>query len=417
MEVFVARQPIFNQQEEIVAYEILYRNSNENSSRQTDGDQATTEVIVNSFLNIGINDLSMGKQSFINFTEYLLQLKVPTYFPPMSIVVEILETVRPTKEVIDICKELKSLGYTIALDDFFLSEDSSNMFTLLQYVDIIKIDFRTTNRKERSEIISLLKPFNITFLAEKVETREEFYEAIEDGYVYYQGYFFSKPVILQSYDIPSFYSSYFQILNEIELPEPDINRISSIIEKDLSLSLKLLKLINSPLFGRRNEISSINQAIVLIGLMELKKWIYVLAIRGMKDNLDESSATREVVHLSLTRAKMGELIGKKHSTMNSSKLFLVGMFSLIDTLLHIPMENILHELPLADDIKVALLGGNNEFSSVLQLIKNTERQTYNNDGYIETAYSLNESELFEIYCGSVKWADHFMSQTEMLKQM
>ena len=192
MDTYVARQPIFDINEKTVAYELLYRSSTVNEYKHTNGDQATTDVIVNSFLNIGIKELSNGKPCFINFTEKLLKLGVPSYFNPLSIVVEILETVELTDEVLQICKELRALGYTIALDDFFISQWSDQTIQLLEYVDIIKMDFRTTKRNDRQEIIRFTKDRDIRFLAEKVETIEEYAEAKEDGFVYFQGFYFSR---------------------------------------------------------------------------------------------------------------------------------------------------------------------------------------------------------------------------------
>lgn len=410
MDIYVARQPIFDINEKTVAYELLYRNSSVNHYQNTDGDQATTDVIVNSFLNIGINDLSNGKPCFINFTEKLLKLGVPSYFNPLSIVVEILETVDLNEDILSICKELKAHGYTIALDDFFVSQWNEMTLKMLDYIDIIKIDFRTTSRSDRKEMIRFIKERNIQFLAEKVETIEEYIEAKEDGFVYFQGFYFSKPVILNSYDIPSYYHSYFQILKEIESPDPDLEKIKGVIEKDISLSYKLLRLINNPVFRPRSEISSIKQAIILLGLNEIKKWIYVLAIRGA-DSGGNGSKEREVIELSLKRGKLGELIGRKvgRETL-ASKYFLLGMFSLMDSLLHHPMEELLEDLPLSNELKAALSGEKNDEFVMLQFLKDIEHAFLEDKELGFNPTKMAREELFRLYAEANDWAAKVLNE-------
>lgn len=410
MDIYVARQPIFDINEETVAYELLYRNSSVNNYQHTDGDQATTDVIVNSFLNIGIKELSNGRPCFINFTEKLLKLGVPSYFNPLSIVVEILETVELNEDILGICKELKAHGYTIALDDFFVSQWNELTVQILDYIDIIKIDFRATNRTERQEMIRFIKGRNIKFLAEKVETIEEYLEAKEDGFVYFQGFYFSKPVILNSYDIPSYYHSYFQILKEIESPDPDIEKIKDVIEKDISLSYKLLRLINNPVFRPRNEVSSIKQAIILLGLNEIKKWIYVLAIRGA-DKGAGGSKEREIIELSLKRGKLGELIGRKVGReVLASKYFLLGMFSLMDSLLHHPMEELLEDLPLSNDMKAALSGEKNDEYAMLLFLKDIEHSFHEDLELTFNPTKMPKDELFRLYGEASDWATKVLSE-------
>ncbi|MCM3124076.1 MULTISPECIES: HDOD domain-containing protein [Bacillaceae] len=410
MDIYVARQPIFDLNEKTVAYELLYRSSAVNTYQHTDGDQATTDVIVNSFLNIGVKDLSNGKPCFINFTDNLLKLGVPSYFNPLSIVVEILETVELNDEILKICQELKSHGYTIALDDFFVSQWNELTVRLLDFIDIIKIDFRTTSRTDRQEMIRFLKGRDIRFLAEKVETIDEYLEAKEDGFVFFQGFYFSKPVILNSYDIPSYYHSYFQILKETESPEPDLEKIKDVIEKDISLSYKLLRLINNPVFRPRNEISSIKQAIILLGLNEIKKWIYVLAIRGAVTGTGNSKE-REIIELSLKRGKLGELIGRKVGReVLASKYFLLGMFSLMDSLLHHPMEDLLQDLPLSNELKDALSGEKNDEYVMLQFLIDIEHAFHENLELAFNPTTMSKEELFRLYGEASDWAAKVLTE-------
>ncbi|APH03854.1 EAL and HDOD domain-containing protein [Bacillus weihaiensis] len=405
MEVFVARQPILNNNEEVIAYELLYRGSKDNVFPNIDGDRATTEVIINSFLNIGMQDLSEGKKCFINFTGSLLKSKLPTYFNPNSIVVEILETVEIDEELIVICHELKELGYTIALDDFKVQESSRLLPKLLKYIDIIKVDFLQTSYEERKKLVERYRPLQIELLAEKVETREDFIAAKQAGYTYFQGYFFSKPFIISSYDVPMYLKTYYQIFNEITKTEPDIDVIASEIERDISMSYKLLKLINSPAFRPINKIKSIKQAIVLLGLNELKKWIYVLSLKEMKTEKEKNMD--EVVKMSLVRAKLCEQIalalGKSHT--DSAQFMLTGLFSLIDTLLHRHIQDILNDLPLSDDIQHALLGEENELNKVLNWALLIERTTWN-----EEEIPFTKEQISQIYVQAIDWASSLMKE-------
>lgn len=397
MEVFVARQPIFDRDEKLYAYELLYRSGNVTSSQVDNGDQATAEVMITGFLNIGIEKLSENKKCFINFTENFLLQGIPNLYSPDIVVVEILEDVEPTNDVISAVRELKQKGYTIALDDFILND---KYLSLIEYVDIIKVDFLLSTVEERRDIVDLFKPYGIKFLAEKVETREEFLEAIEVGYDYFQGYFFSKPVILTSNEIPSSFTNYAQLLKEINSPEPNIDKITHYIELDISLTYKLFKLMNSAAFQFKRKVSSINQAIVLLGLNELNKWISVIALKDLSKN-----SPNENVTLCLTRAKLCEMISKKYgNSKQSSEFFLLGMFSLIDTFLQRPMEDILDDLPLVNDVKEALLGNKNLFYNVYQLTLFIEKGDWEGLAILSEQMDIDTSELFVMYTESIEWS-------------
>ncbi len=404
MEIYVARQPILTRNQEVYAYELLYRNSKQNKFSNIDGDQATLDVI-NSFLQIGVDELSEGRPCFVNFTEKLLENDIPSSFQSEVLVVEILETVTPTDKVIDICRELKTKGYKIALDDFEMKAGGLNFYKLLGLADIIKIDIRNTPRDQQLKILHALKKYNVDFLAEKVETREEFEQCLKDGYKYFQGYFFYKPIILSTSDVPVQRHSFFQIMGELSQPEPEIDKITEVIEKDVSLSYKLLKLLNSTMFSRMNEIKSIKQAIVLLGLKELKKWIYVLSLREIANN-KENQIPDEVIKMCFTRAKASELIavsmGKR---LESSSFFLLGMLSLIDTLLKQPIEKVISQLPLDKEIKEALLGSQTPYKDVLDLLIVVERAEWKEIGNLIDKVGIEKKKLFHLYKEAMKWTN------------
>ena len=398
MNVFVARQPIFNRGEQSVAYELLYRKSEVNSYTHIDGDEATADVIINGFFNIGVEELSEGKKCFINFTENLLNLKLPTYFEPESIVVEILEDIPINKELVSICQELKELGYTIALDDFAIQESYELLPELLKYIDIIKIDFLQTSLYDRRRMITRYKSYQVTFLAEKVETREEFELALKDGFDLFQGYFFSKPDVLSAQDIPAYFQTHYQISEELSKREPNINDIASKIEQDVSLSYKLLRLINTAAFFTRNKINSIKHALVFIGLKEFKKWIYVLTIKQI--DYEKNKGQEEVIKLSLIRAHLCEQLSQKIGKNDSSPYLLAGMFSLIDNLLHCSIDDALQKLPLSDEIKDAINGKNNEIGKVLNWTIQIEKCNWN-----LSDLPLTANEVSECYRNAIQWSN------------
>jgi c-di-GMP-related signal transduction protein len=408
MEVFVARQPIFDVNGEKAAYELLYRQSQMNMFPDIDGDTATADVIINSFLNIGIDSLSSGKPCFINFTENLLNLKVPTYFNPSQIVVEILESVEPSRNIVDICLELKRLGYKVALDDFIFNESNPYCKELMKAADYIKVDFLATTGEMRRRIEVLSPLLGYKMIAEKLETEQQYREARERGYHYFQGYFFSKPKIIASHDVPVYFHSYYSIIQSLEMAEPSIDVISGLIEQDLSLSYKLLKLINSPAYRPKHKIHSIRQAIVLLGLMEIKRWIYVLAVREQATRREKMK--NEVISLCLIRAKMCELTAKKLTgKVNASSYFLTGMFSLMDAILSVPMMKILEDLPLNDEICDALIGNSNELKDMLELVISVEKAEWVDLDERMAVLNLTQQEISESYQQACLWAEELLT--------
>ena len=239
MDIFLARQPIFDRELRVQAYELLFRSNLENYYQHFNGDEATSTVLDHSFFGVGLEEVTRGKRAFVNFTRNLLLKEFATLFSRDLLVVEILEDVHPDREIINKCKRLKELGYTIALDDFVIRP---GIEFVLPYVDIIKVDFLQTRGAERKKVIDDLKAgtSRLRFLAEKVETQEDFDEAKEIGYLYFQGYFFEKPNIISKKAVPAYKMNYLRILQEINRPELDLNRLESIFKQDVTLSFKLM---------------------------------------------------------------------------------------------------------------------------------------------------------------------------------
>lgn len=367
MEVFIGRQPIFNRDEEIVAYELLYRNNGVNKFPQIDSDKATIEVLINSFLTIGIKEVSNGYPSFINFTENLIMQEELELLSPNKVVIELLEDIPITPVLVNRLKEIKSKGFKIALDDFILDEKVQIYDDLFKLVDYIKIDFINSSEQERAIVENKVKGQypHIQLLAEKVETRREYEQAKHLGYSLFQGYFFQQPQIIKGTDIPANLLQYFQIISLLREDEMDIDRIVENIEQEISLTYRLLKLINHTSKRSKLKVRSIKQAILLLGLTELRKWIYLLAMRE-SDLQQNGEVFNELMYASIFRAKVCEKCARLNYQANYSEYFLVGLFSLIDALLNRPINMILAQLPLAETILETISGADTEMTPYLQ---------------------------------------------------
>ncbi|MDG5787472.1 EAL domain-containing protein [Evansella sp. AB-P1] len=404
METFVARQPILTKNEEIYAYELLYRSNNQNNECSEDGDKATLDVLLTS-IQIGIHELSEGKLCFVNFTENLLKSEVPKYIKPNIIVIEILESVFLSSELIHICKKLKELGYKIALDDFVMTDHEQAMENIMRLVDIVKIDIQNTSRSEQLKLIHLLQKFNVKILAEKVESRTEYEQCLKDGYTYFQGYYFSKPTILSTKDLELNSSNLYAIISELSHGEPDVSKIAYYIERDVAISYKLLKLINSRLILSSNEIKSIPHAVMLLGLTELKKWLYLLF---MRENLQgkRNHIPNQIIKMCLIRAKTCELIamntGKRQ---DSASYFLTGILSLIDTLFDSPLDRIIEKLPLDKIIIDTLLGAQTPFRDSLELVISMEKGEWTEMDKLANKININKDILSNIYLNGIKWTN------------
>lgn len=396
MEHFIARQPIFDRNLKVVAYELLFRSGLENMFTETDGDQATSQVIANSFLVFGIDEITAGARAFINFTRNLLINESALVLPQRSIVVEILESVEPNNDVIDACKKLKSNGYTLALDDFIYAPEFD---PLLKVADIVKVDFMVSGPEERSRMAERFLANEIQPLAEKVETKEEVIEAINQGYFYFQGYFFSKPIILSRKDVPAFKLQYLRLLAQINTPDPDFRNLARTIESDVTITYKLLKYINSAAFGLRQKVAGVEHALRLLGQEEVRKWASLLTMTNMAGD-----KPAELVVESLIRARFCELAAPWIGMENrKSELFMVGLFSQLDAIVGLPLTELLEKINLPWDVKDALLNNSGPFRPVFEISVALERGDWAELTRLIDSTKLNEVGLPELHLQAVKW--------------
>jgi c-di-GMP phosphodiesterase len=363
-QVFIGRQPIFDTSLKIAGYELLFRSGNVDAYDANDGDKATSQVINNALMEIGLDDIIGNNPAYINFTKDLLINGIAELLPPDRVVIEILETVEVDDELISGVKNLIDEGYVIALDDFSYSEEWK---PLIEIAQIIKFDVTQHSIEEIKNQIKKFEKKEVKLLAEKVETQDEYSQLIEVGFVYFQGYFFSKPDIVSNKSLSADSISLLQLLAKIQSPELNVDDIEKLISQDVSLSYKLFRCINSAAFSLNNKMSSIKQAVVYLGIQRLKNWVSLLAMSG---NPNKSS---ELIQVGLVRAKMCELIAEERDLPEKESYFIVGLFSILDAILDQPLEKVLKKMPLDDSLNKALIEKEGIMGSALKCSIGCER--------------------------------------------
>ncbi len=398
MDVFVARQPIFRKNNKIYGYELLFRGGMINAFPDIDGDTATSKVLSNTFFAMGMDQVLGGKRAFINFTQDLLLQKVPLMFPRERVTVEVLEDVSPEPEVVSACREMEKKGYEIALDDFSYQDE---LRPLIQLARIIKIDFMATSLDEIAEYVEKLSPYGVKFLAEKVETHEEFQRALDMGFTYFQGYFFSKPQILTGRDVSPSKINLMQMVAEANKEDMKFEELEKIVVRDVSIAYKLLRYMNSAYFRRVREITSIKQAMVLLGQKGVRRFISLIIMAKLASDKPD-----ELLRTSIIRARMCELLGNDTvSGVNTSELFILGLFSLIDAILDEEMGKLMEKLPLSDAVKSTLVKGEGQLSVFLDLVKAYEAGDWEAFADSASKTGVNEEKVPDYYLDAVGWAD------------
>lgn len=397
MNVHVARQPIFDKHMKVYAYELLYR-SDKGVNDTRDGSRKTGEVVFNTLVTLGLDTMLNGRKAFINFTKETIHENLPQMFSTEVLVVEILEDVVPDEMFIEQCKSLKGNGYVLALDDF----DTTYQYdSVIELVDIIKVDFMANTLEQRKQIVDKYKNYNVKLLAEKVETRDEFEEAIEMGYDYFQGFFFSKPVLVSGNDFKVFNNTYIMLLSELNKDEPNYSKLEDVVMKDFSITMKLLKLVNSAAYYSRNRITSIRHALTILGFKELKKWFSLLMIRDAG-----SSQPKELIRMSLIRAKMFELLLKRTPLKKkSSEGFLIGMLSLADVILDRKMAEVISDIPLDQEIEDALFREEGILTEFIQVIEMYEQGNWDDIKEIIIKYNIQFVDVSNDYLAAIDWVN------------
>ncbi|WZL80068.1 EAL domain-containing protein [Vallitaleaceae bacterium 9-2] len=398
MDNYIARQPIFDRHSHTIAYELLYRHTHVNYFDGTIDDSAATSIVlVNSYLNFGLKLISEHKLCFINFNDDLILQDIPLLLSPDQTVIELLETVKPSSEIIEKLILLKSKGYLIALDDYTFDYPYKD---ILDLCDIVKVDFFLNPKDKLPALCHYLRKNHKLILAEKVETKEEFNYALELGFDYFQGYYFSHPIMLKKKKINTVYQNYMLILSEMQKDEPNYNTVVSIIETDVSLTYRLLKLVNSS-FSLVNDIKSIKHALAILGINNFNKWFTLATINQLSQDQPD-----ELVKISIFRMKFMENLGNASSFYTYvSSLRMIGVLSMLDAILEQPMDVVLNELPILEDIKNTLLLKETKFSDLFQLMIAYEKGDFDAAQDICKKIDLDFTAFPDLYLNAISWAD------------
>lgn len=385
----IGRQQILDNKLNTFAYEILFRGKDFDLSIQESAASATNQVITDTILEIGLNELVGPHLAFINFTTQNILEKTPLDLPKDRIVVEVLENVKVDLQIIKNLRELSSQGYTIALDDFELTPE---WLPLLEFVDIIKLDIMACSLEETQQLIEKLKPYKLKLLAEKVETYQEFKLLKAWGCELFQGFFFSKPNIVEGKRLGVSQTATLQLLAAINKQDVTFQEISTVIAQDVSLSYKLLHYLNSASFALPNKIQTLQHAATYLGLKEIRRWANILAISSM------SSKPDAVLQTILVRAKMCELLAVEIK-QNPEIYFLVGLLSGLDSILDVPLEKGLQQLPLSNLVSEAILQKTGSAGEALQYALDYERWDVNRP----TFGNIKPKRIADIYLECIQW--------------
>jgi EAL and modified HD-GYP domain-containing signal transduction protein len=393
---YVARQPILDAAGHVFGYELLYRAGADATSCQDPHDLAAARVLNDAVLTLGLDTLTGGRRAFINMTRHMLLNELATVLSPDAVVIEVLENVGFDEEVVAAVKRLRDRGYAIALDDFSFETGAA---ALLPYARYVKVDVLASPVEERREIQKAIKT-GTKLVAEKVETAETFEDLRKFGYHYFQGYYFCRPTTFTGGLLSARRLAYARLLAALNKTNVSVNSIEDLVKHDASLTYRVLRCINSAAFGIRREIQSIRQALVLLGLDQVRKWASVWALAGLN-----GGATSELVTIAILRARSCELVASKvKGADDASEYFLLGLCSLLDTMLGQPMETAVAELPLSDTVRKALLGEQNSARHILDAVIAHERGEWAEAAQIATLISLPEDVLPHAYADALKWA-------------
>jgi EAL and modified HD-GYP domain-containing signal transduction protein len=395
---FVARQPILDLHGRVHAYELLFRSGRETIFRG-DGDFATHTMIDNTVM-FGLDKLTGGLPAFINCTSESLINEEVAVLPSKTTVLEVLETVEPTPEVIAACRQLKAQGFLLALDDFIWRED---LEPLIELADYIKVDFLVSGVRERGEMLARLRTRRVALLAEKVESHEDYLRARGEGFTLFQGYYFCHPTLLTHRKVPANNLFHIDLLRALQQTPLDLARTSELVKRDASLTYRLLRLVNSAVCAMRQEVHSIPAALMAVGDNAFRR-IATLAIASELN----SGQPAEILKMALVRARFCEL-GSDCCGLDALEQYLIGMFSLMPAMLHIPMEEILAGLPLSSQVHGALLGAERRERVLLTWVEAYERGDWRLCDALALKHGIDAVELHRYWRDALVWADTTLS--------
>ncbi len=399
MDVFIARQPIFNENKHLVGYELLYRaNAESTKFDNIDGSFATSVLVSDALTVFGLENLTNGKPAFINFTRKLIMNDFAYVCSPDDIIIEIVEDTVVDDILVEKLEELKKAGYKIAIDDYIGEE---RVDQLIEYADIVKVDFLNMPLERREEIARKISRMGKTLLAEKVESAEDYEHALEHNYTMFQGFYFSKPNTLKKKSVNISPGSYIQIIKELSRSEPDFNKLTDSVKLNVGLTYKLLQHINTLRYFRYFRVKSIRMALVTLGLDEVRRWVLLMMARNLGQKTNE-----EIVKIAFIRGIFAERITMhtrhKH---RSNEAFIMGMFSMMDVIAGADLSETLKDMPLEQDVVEAVMGEESEFSYILDFVIAYEEGNWDKITDLEDKFDMTHEEMSKCYFDCIFYTD------------
>ena len=396
-DTFVARQPIFDRHKRVFGYELLFRSGFENCCPPTDGTAASQHVVHTAWIELGLSALVGAKLPFVNFTRDLLLSGIADTLPADSLVIEVLEDIEPDPDVLDACRELKQNGYMLALDDFIYRP---GMDPLIALADIVKIRMGETDLEEQRNHVRRVASDGPKLLAEKVETSQDFDRAVDLGFGYFQGWFFCRPEIVVTRTLTGSRLTYLKLIQAISRKELRLAEIEQIIRSDVSITHRFMKYLRTASFGFRSPVNDVHHALVLLGEKETRRWVSLVALGALSQNKPP-----ELIINAAVRGRFCEALASETGLLDrKSDLFLVGVFSLLDTMLDQRMPQVLAELPLDTEIKTALEHHKNALSPVLEYVEAFEHGDWDTCDLVADQLRLDPNQVTRLYRESVEWA-------------
>lgn len=393
---FIARQPIYDRDLKVIGYELLYRDSDVNEARIQDPERASSDAILNSFIHIGIDTLTGSGLVFINLPKAFITNSALTPMFREQCVLEVLEDIEATPDVLQGLKRLSQQGFKLALDDFQLTEDTR---PLLRWAHYVKVDVLGREREELEKLLAQLRRYPVKIIAEKVETQAMKQLCEELGFDCFQGYFYCRPQMVVRKGVEANKAVVFDLLNKLQQPDVGFDELEALLAHDITLSYKLLRYINSAAFSLRREVDSIKDAIVLLGIDNVKHWVSLILMTRM----DESKPL-ELITTALVRARMCELLADLWHPEVRHQMFIVGLFSVLDALMDQPMVELLDTIILSTPVKLALLDQEGVAGEVYQRVLAYEQMDFNS----LAKTPLTPAQWATAYLEAVKWADESM---------
>lgn len=389
--IFLARQPIYDSRLNVFAYELLYRNKVSDQAEVVDGNRATSDVIISALMDIGLEDIVGSRLAFINMTRDFLIGGLPLPQIQEQIVLEVLENEVPDDDLQTGLEDLAKKGYRIALNDFIYTPKFDRLLEIAQFV---KLDVSILSDEDLKTHVESLQKHKIKLLAERVESQEKFEQCKELGFDYFQGFFFCKPQVVIGKRVEGNRMIVLKLISELQNPEVSIDDLENLIGRDPTLAYHLLRYMNSAFYALRIEIESIKHALTLLGTDEIKKWASLMLMLRLSDE-----KPKELMLTGMMRAKMAEILGSADPDVNPDQCFAVGLFSILDALLDMPLQEVLDTLPISEEMISALSSRDGKMGEILRNI-----ELYEQADWDELMTLINHSAYQKAYLQAIKWA-------------